>query len=96
MKCPPRSTKTKFLKTTLTLVQIVQLVAALASRHADGISVSLLEVVALAHAVCAVFTYVLQWSFPKDIGVPITTQALRLASREDILAMGREGRSRWW
>lgn len=73
MKCPPRSTKTKFLKTTLTFVQIAQLVAALGSRYADGISVSLLEVVALAHAVCAVFTYALRSYCPKDVVVPITT-----------------------
>lgn len=88
--------KSNSLVTTLALVQIAQLVAALGSRYAQHISVSQLEAVALAYAVCAVFTYALQWSCPKDVGVPITTQALRPASREDILAIGREGRARWW
>lgn len=88
--------KSNSLVTTLALVQIAQLVAALGSRWRQGISVSQLEAVALAYAVCAVFTYALQWSCPKDVGVPITTQALRPASREDILAIGREGRARWW
>lgn len=88
--------KSNSLVTTLALVQIAQLVAALGSRYAEGISVSQLEAVALAYAVCAVFTYALQWSCPKDVGVPITTRALRPASREDILAIGREGRARWW
>lgn len=88
--------KSNSLVTTLALVQIAQLVAALGSRYAEGISVSQLEAVALAYAVCAVFTYALQWSCPKDVGVPITTQALRPASREDVLAVGREGRARWW
>lgn len=82
--------------TATALVQIAQLVAALAFRHADGISVSLLEVVALTHAVCAVFSYALQWSCPKDVGAPIFTRALRPASTKDILAMGREVRARWW
>lgn len=88
--------KSNSLVTTLALVQIAQLVGALGSRYAEGISVSQLEAVALAYAVCAVFTFALQWSCPKDVGVPITTQALRPASREDILAIGREGRARWW
>ncbi|KAG6363084.1 hypothetical protein INS49_008179 [Diaporthe citri] len=88
--------KSNSLVTTLALVQIAQLIAALGSRYTGGISASQLEAVALAHAVCALFTYALQWSCPKDVGVPITTQALRPASREDILAMGREGRARWW
>lgn len=51
---------------------------------------------ALAYAVCAVFTYILQWSCLKDAGVPITTQTLQRASREEILAIGKEGRARWW
>lgn len=88
--------KSNSLVTTLALVQIAQLVAALGSRYAQGVSVSQLEAVALAYSVCAVFTYALQWSCPKDVGVPITIQALRPASREDILAIGMEGRARWW
>ncbi|KAK7714327.1 hypothetical protein SLS64_004427 [Diaporthe eres] len=88
--------KSNSLVTTLALVQIAQLVAALGSRHAQGMPVSQLEAVVLAYAVCAIFTYALQWSCPKDVGVPITMQALRPASREDIVAIGREGRARWW
>lgn len=88
--------KSNSLVTTLALVQIAKLVAALGSRYAQRISVSQVEAVALAYSVCAVFTYALQWSCPKDVGVLITIQALRPASRDDILAIGMEGRARWW
>ncbi|KAK2604873.1 hypothetical protein N8I77_007766 [Diaporthe amygdali] len=67
-----KKNKSNSLVTTLALVQIAQLIAAIRSRYAQGISTSQLEAVALAYAVCAVFTYILQWSCPKDVGVPIT------------------------
>lgn len=62
--------KRNSLVTTLALVHIAQLVAALGSRYPRGLSVSQPEAVALAYAVCAVLTYALQWSCPKDVGVP--------------------------
>ncbi|KAJ5151147.1 uncharacterized protein N7482_010399 [Penicillium canariense] len=80
----------------LALVQIVQLAASLINRAAQGIAISQLEMLALAYGVCGIATYLLQWSCPKDVGLPIFAPALRPASKEDVLLISRQGQARWW
>lgn len=88
--------KSNGLVTSVALIQIAQLIAALLTRAIRGLSITQLEVVAVAYAACSIPTYILQWSCPKDVGIPIVVRALRLASKEDILAIGSEGKTRWW
>lgn len=88
--------KSNGLVTSVALIQIAQLIAALVTRATRGLSITQLEVVAVAYAACSIPTYILQWSCPKDVGVPIVVRALRPASKEDILAIGSEGKTRWW
>ncbi|KAH8654843.1 hypothetical protein BGZ61DRAFT_594643, partial [Ilyonectria robusta] len=88
--------KSSDLVSFFALVQIVQLAASLVDRATHHIAISQLEMVALAYGVCAIATYLLQWSCPKDVEVPVFVPALRAASKEDVMLISRQGQARWW
>lgn len=88
--------KTSSLVTLLAIIQILNLTVTLAVRGRNGQAISQLEVVTAAYAVCGIATYLLQWSCPKDVGVPFLVPALRRATKEDVLLISKRGRARWW
>lgn len=78
MKAPPVS-------------QIVYLVIQLAMRSIQKLESSQLEIVVIAFATCAIITYVLCFSKPKDVEVPRYIEAARFPTPDEMLKTAEVG-----
>jgi hypothetical protein len=75
----------------LAVLQGLWLIVQLLVRWSKHLPSSQLELVAAAYAGCSMFTYVLFWSKPKDVGQPRDFPAARYPTAEEILAITMEG-----
>jgi hypothetical protein len=75
----------------LAVLQGLWLIVQLLVRWSKHLPSSQLELVAAAYAGCSMFTYVLFWSKPKDVGQPRDFPAARYPTAEEILAIAMEG-----
>jgi hypothetical protein len=63
--------KANHLAKTLVCIQALWFCCSVVSRLAYGLAISLLELNTLAHAVCALFIYLLWWDKPLDVEEPV-------------------------
>jgi hypothetical protein len=75
----------------LAVLQGLWLVIQLLVRWSKHLSSSQLELVAAAYAGCSIFTYILFWSKPKDVGQPREFPATSYPTAEEMLAIAMEG-----
>ena len=55
----------------LLMWQVLWFILSCINRGVQGLPLCLLEVTTIAHAICALLTYLLWWSKPKDVGEPV-------------------------
>ena len=73
----------------LTIWQILWLVIQILARsfQSPPLDTTLLEITVCAFAACAILTYIFLWHKPQDIKVPTCIHALRMITREDVIAL---------
>ena len=69
------------------IVQLTWLVIQMIARGSEGLAISLLEITALAFAVCVIATYVLLWHKPQDVITPTYIDATNVLTREQIIGL---------
>ena len=69
------------------LLQLTWLVIQMIARASEDLAISLLEVMTLAFAVCAIATYILLWHKPQDVMTPTYVDATDILTREQVIGL---------
>src|SRR5262249_24572891 len=77
--------KGDFLVKGVTVLQIAWLIAQLITRAARQLPVSQLEVTTLSYSICAIMTFAIIFSKPRDIRTPIRIKAARYPTAQDLV-----------
>lgn len=87
----------------LAILQVTWLIIQLIARLVEHLAISQLEISVLAFAVCALFTWLLHWSKPQDVGTPRYIKAKRHPTPDEVIALAMVGpqtlfraRYRYW
>ena len=69
------------------VLQLTWLVIQMIARASEDLAISLLEVMTLAFAVCAIATYILLWHKPQDVMTPTYVDATDILTREQVIGL---------
>lgn len=69
------------------LLQLTWLVIQMIARASEGLAISLLEIMTLAFAICAIATYILLWHKPQDVMTPTYIDAPNILTREQVIGL---------
>ncbi len=69
------------------IIQISWLVIQIIARASEGLAISLLEIMTLAFAACAISTYIFLWHKPQDVMTPTYIDATRILTREQVIGL---------
>ena len=69
------------------VLQLTWLVIQMIARGSEDLAISLLEVMTLAFAVCAIATYILLWHKPQDVMTPTYVEATDILTREQVIGL---------
>ena len=69
------------------ILQLTWLVIQMIARASEDLAISLLEVMTLAFAVCAIATYILLWHKPQDVMTPTYVDATDILTREQVIGL---------
>ena len=69
------------------VLQLTWLVIQMIARASEDLAISLLEVMTLAFAVCAITTYILLWHKPQDVMTPTYLDATDILTREQVIGL---------
>ena len=69
------------------VLQLTWLVIQMIARASEGLAISLIEIMTLAFAVCAIATYILLWHKPQDVMTPTYIDATHILTREQVIGL---------
>ena len=69
------------------ILQISWLVIQIIARASEGLAISLLEIMTLAFAACAITTYIFLWHKPQDVMTPTYIDATNILTREQVIGL---------
>lgn len=69
------------------VLQISWLVVQIIARASEGLATSLLEIMTLAFAGCAIAIYILLWHKPQDVMTPTYVNATKILTREQVIGL---------